>query len=591
MGGYASIQLNLENRDALFSLQDKVTPEDYYNHCTKTVPAGSKTALVPPELTAKVSLYQRVDLSYQSIGELPTSLPLTLPHLTCLYMSHNKLTALPASIHGFLHLQDLDVSHNNISELPETFTALDNLKKLDISHNCLSVLPVNIDSMAALEKINLSHNSLEHLPIAMGNLPKLRVLLANKNQLGDAFEELCLDDDSCMGSSFKLLQHLRSCYHQTQKGEQLAAGNVFSRERGTLFDSKILNSGSAQSFFTQIQTQAVNTGNRILTPLIPPPGSTKRDADSLKDGLLGMFYGAAIGDALGVFAESMSPSQAEFYYEKDNFLSNRFHVDEYRCHYEKGDVTVASSIVVSVLDSVMNWGGVVDELDYAKKLHQLISQSTKPLISPVLQGVTNKANFIKDPKNAAKELILQKSGHSGIVHDSYCLPPMIGLVIAQFHDSEETCHNARRICEATHSDEENVQAAQIFALCLARLIKGDSLEESIDVMNEELNNNIEANSIENNNNYIINKNSPLITLQTLAECIKIYKENGFKDALLNAVMRGKSASTSGQIVGSVLGLELGFTELPADLIAFLQPAFRKQLNKKMNTLFDVMGIP
>ena len=29
----------------------------------------------------------------------------------------------------------------------------------------------------------------------------------------------------------------------------------------------------------------------------------------------------------------------------------------------------------------------------------------------------------------------------------------------------------RRICEATHSDEENVQAAQIFALCLARLIK------------------------------------------------------------------------------------------------------------------------
>ncbi len=45
--------------------------------------------------------------------------------------------------------------------------------------------------------------------------------------------------------------------------------------------------------------------------------------------------------------------------------------------------------------------------------------------------------------------------------------------------------------------------------------QGDSVEESIDVMNEELNNNIEANSIENNNNYTINKNSPLITLQTL----------------------------------------------------------------------------
>ncbi len=30
-----------------------------------------------------------------------------------------------------------------------------------------------------------------------------------------------------------------------------------------------------------------------------------------------------------------------------------------------------------------------------------------------------KANFIKDPKNAAKELILQKSGHSGIGEDNF----------------------------------------------------------------------------------------------------------------------------------------------------------------------------
>ena len=54
-----------------------------------------------------------------------------------------------------------------------------------------------------------------------------RILLANKNQLGAAFEELCLDDESSIESSLKLLQHLSSCYHQTQKGEQLAAGNVF----------------------------------------------------------------------------------------------------------------------------------------------------------------------------------------------------------------------------------------------------------------------------------------------------------------------------------------------------------------------------
>eukprot|EP00088_Acartia_fossae_P021303 TRINITY_DN22779_c0_g1_i1.p1 TRINITY_DN22779_c0_g1~~TRINITY_DN22779_c0_g1_i1.p1 ORF type:complete len:358 (-),score=53.46 TRINITY_DN22779_c0_g1_i1:25-1098(-) len=351
MGGYASVQLNLENKDSLYSVQEKITPEDYYNHCTGSTPSGSKTCLVPPELTAKVSLYQRVDLSYQNILELPPSLPLTLPHLTCLYVAHNKLAALPPTIHGFLHLQDLDISHNEICELPETFTALANLRKLDVSNNLLSVLPVQIDQLESLEKINVSHNKLEHLPIAMGNLPKLRVLLANKNQLGPAFEQLCTDDSQAEDSSLKLLQHLRSCYHQTQQGEVLASGNMFKRERGSVFDSKILKAGSAQAFFKQIQTQAVNTGNRILTPLVPPPGSTKLDADSLKDALLGLFYGAAIGDALGVFTETMTPNQAEFYYDKDNFLANRFHVDEYRCHYEKGDVTVASNIGRTLLAS------------------------------------------------------------------------------------------------------------------------------------------------------------------------------------------------------------------------------------------------
>ena len=50
----------------------------------------------------------------------------------------------------------------------------------------------------------------------------------------------------------------------------------------------------------------------------------------------------------------------------------------------------ATISVISVLDSVISWGGVVDELDYAKKLQQLISSSDKPLISPVLQAVTAK---------------------------------------------------------------------------------------------------------------------------------------------------------------------------------------------------------
>ena len=58
-------------------------------------------------------------------------------------------------------------------------------------------------------------------------------------------------------------------------------------------------SGSAQSLFEQMQAQAVNTGNRLLTPLIPPVKATSMSVDTLRDSILGLFYGAAIGDSLG----------------------------------------------------------------------------------------------------------------------------------------------------------------------------------------------------------------------------------------------------------------------------------------------------
>ena len=35
-------------------------------------------------------------------------------------------------------------------------------------------------------------------------------------------------------------------------------------------------------------------------------------------------------------------AQAEFYYERDSLLEHRLHVDEFRCHFNKGEVTLAS---------------------------------------------------------------------------------------------------------------------------------------------------------------------------------------------------------------------------------------------------------
>ena len=81
--------------------------------------------------------------------------------------------------------------------------------------------------------------------------------------------------------------------------DHVSLGNSWTRVRGSVFDSTVLNAGSAQSLFEQMQAQAVNTGNRLLTPLIPPTNSTSLKVDKLRDSILGIFYGAVIGDSLG----------------------------------------------------------------------------------------------------------------------------------------------------------------------------------------------------------------------------------------------------------------------------------------------------
>ena len=56
-------------------------------------------------LVLQVRLLRSVDLSFNNIVEIPAGLPLTLPHLQYLNISHNQLTSLPDSIFGFIHLQ------------------------------------------------------------------------------------------------------------------------------------------------------------------------------------------------------------------------------------------------------------------------------------------------------------------------------------------------------------------------------------------------------------------------------------------------------------------------------------------------------
>ena len=190
-----------------------------------------------------------------------------------------------------------------------------------------------------------------------------------------------------------------------------------------------------------MQAQAVNTGNRLLTPLIPPSHATNLNVDKLKDSLVGMFYGAAIGDSLGLLTERMTADEAEFHYSRRHIDQHHLYRDEARSEARPGQVSPASSLALAMLDSVMNWAGVVDELDYAQRLLQWYEEHRQFINSDHLhQLMEQRETFRASPNTAAK--LLRDSNRGGDSVDGMCLPPMLGLFVAQFHDTQEVSANA-----------------------------------------------------------------------------------------------------------------------------------------------------
>ena len=242
MGGSSSTPLAYSELTQPYIRTPRLNKQFYHQHLLGRTPGDDPELLyqVPPSILDKVSLHPSLDLSFNLIEEIPLDLPLCLPHLTVLNLSHNKISAVPESIFGFIHLRLLDLSYNSLEEIPSSLCSLRELRKLDLSHNKIQLLPSNINQLKKLDKLNVSHNNIEHLPLSLGNIASLHVLLATENPLQLEFEEEKI-------SSEQLLSFLRKCHAGSVVAPlpsgHISLGNSWVRVRGSVFDCTVLNAG------------------------------------------------------------------------------------------------------------------------------------------------------------------------------------------------------------------------------------------------------------------------------------------------------------------------------------------------------------
>ncbi|KAL4226821.1 hypothetical protein ACF0H5_014799 [Mactra antiquata] len=390
---------------------------NYKQYCRHVEGFPSESCLreIPWNIRDSLSLFERMNVAFNSLTELPKEIPLRLPHLSYLDLSHNQLETLPESFGLLFHLETVRLNYNKLITLPNSFYHLIKLSKLDLSHNCLKSIPNECIHLECLEKLNVSHNKLKALPTALGGLKSLKVLIANNNRLQEPF--LLASEHG----SDELLSQLRKSYNLRNQCSELlpsTSHNVFPRIRGNHLHTSVPNPHSAQVQYIQSQTHTANTSCRIKTPLLPPPDASSLDAYDLRDRILGLIYGAAIGDAVGIATCCMCYDECKFHYNTDIIHYADIIQDEVRVRWKQGDWTSNFDTMVLLLDSIINWAGVIDELEYAKRLHTWcrngypeLGDKNGIILSETVKQVIENSEFLKHPHLASAEILEKSTVH------------------------------------------------------------------------------------------------------------------------------------------------------------------------------------
>ena len=237
---------------------------------------------IPWSIRDSVWLYEKLDISFNLLTQLPTELPLRLPHLHYLDLSYNQLLHIPDSFGLLFHLKTIQLQHNKLTKLPDSFTRLVKLEKLNLSDNQLRELPEELGRMESLSRLNVCNNRLKHLPISLGLSQTVTLILAQNNKLETPSQSICDE------GSESTLKFLRQLVPESMKLPPKPTMNVFPRVRGNQLQFSNPNPHSAIMEYMQTQTNTTNTASRIKTPLLPPLRSSALDVNELRNKIIGI---------------------------------------------------------------------------------------------------------------------------------------------------------------------------------------------------------------------------------------------------------------------------------------------------------------
>nr|XP_006823529.1 PREDICTED: uncharacterized protein LOC100377592 [Saccoglossus kowalevskii] len=427
----------------------------------------------------------------------------------------------------------------------------------------------------------------------------------------------------CEEGSDSILHYLQRQVHNGYTTRTFENQNFFKRVRGNVLQSAVLNPHSARAQYLQEQTHTLNTTSRMRTPLRPPLGATTLEADELMDKIVGLIYGAAIGDAIGISTEHMTRDECRFHYDIDKLDYQSITQDKHRVRWQKGDWTVDFDQMALVLDSIVAWAGVMDELDFAQRLSywcyhgfaELGDYGPNLVCNTIAKVVSSDCGFLQDPHNAAR-IVWSKfhdqaeSGCHDYFADNGAIVRTAILGLLQFHDLKEVTQNAQRICKATHWDPRCQASCIAVSVLIALLLQSKhnlrnptAIEDMINIAKDTGQHVLsDANHIKDYLQHFnvqdlasVNVSEPTkqsYTLKPMASAIAALRlQKDYKTTISQITMMGADSNSNACVAGAVLGCAYGYNKLPKSWLNGLLPRQTEWLNVRINALLDMLGIP
>eukprot|EP01117_Protostelium_nocturnum_P012778 TRINITY_DN4729_c0_g4_i3.p1 TRINITY_DN4729_c0_g4~~TRINITY_DN4729_c0_g4_i3.p1 ORF type:complete len:421 (-),score=171.98 TRINITY_DN4729_c0_g4_i3:100-1362(-) len=342
------------------------------------------------------------------------------------------------------------------------------------------------------------------------------------------------------------------------------------------------------------------------------------------DGILGCIYGQALGDAVGLATEFSSKEVIKRMFGDGPIPFPKFDRTGHSRRWEEGDWTDDTDQMILIMEGITSTRSV-DPLDFAQRLRFWVEKGFPELgdkggmgLGATVGKVVRNQSFLKDPKGVAK-WTWESFGKNLAANGAIMRTSILGCY--HYQDLKEVAANTKTICKVTHYDPRCVHNCLATTRIIANVLQmrkkldqgsnfvlekkerdeliKNSMKEASKLMGRNLSSSMQSDM----NKYVIleSNTKTLLSLElddsdAIGYTLKCFgsglwgftSERDFKATINELVMEGGDADTNGAVCGAMMGVRIGYSNLPKDWLSSLQ--HKKWLDDKVKEFLRVEGL-